>query len=56
MLNRFFPPRDEDGKYGTMTRGRNGPFVLYKEHVEKIEELRARIEALEKKDIKHDCL
>lgn len=47
-ITRFFPPKDAKGKHVSMDRGRNGPFVLYGEHLEKMEQLRARIRELEK--------
>lgn len=47
-ITRFFPPKDARGKHVSMDRGRNGPFVLYSEHLEKMAELRHRIRELEK--------
>lgn len=47
-ITRFFPPKDAKGKHVSMDRGRNGPFVLYSEHLQKMAELRHRIRELEK--------
>lgn len=47
-ITRYFPPRNEQKtKHLAMERGQRGPFVLYRDHLEKMAHKEAEIRALE---------